>query len=300
MTRDYNREIAAALAANDVATLGALAIELAGKVSRDDERRARQAQKKRRQRGTAMSGGDDPHPSPAVPGHEGTDGDTVGPVGTVGAPLPPHTPPTPACLPASGPTHTHTREGGDAEPPRRPAPRPAEPALAGTAIGDPARSAIAFCAAINRGIRDTHGESCTPLRYPAQLEATERILAAGVPTGWAADWLYRRAAASSADNVPRSLRYLADAVIQAWRDEQLRADAAAFTPSGEAAEAFDAPRSAAAAGAAGERPRRRRSAADETDAMLAELARLEAETLAQAETARAAAAAAPTLAREVA
>ena len=41
MSRDHNREIATALAARDVATLGALAIELAGKLERDESGRAR-------------------------------------------------------------------------------------------------------------------------------------------------------------------------------------------------------------------------------------------------------------------
>lgn len=62
--------------AGDLAALSAIAHNLLGRVEQDDERRARQADKKRKQRGGTS------RMSPDVPGRPGTSGDVPGPVPT--------------------------------------------------------------------------------------------------------------------------------------------------------------------------------------------------------------------------
>lgn len=121
--------------------------------------------------------------------------------------------------------------------------RPTEPGggavLAGTVVGDIAGAAVLFTAALNRGVTTTHGEQPVPVRHDGQLGAAEAILEAGVAPQWAADWLYHRASRSASDKLPRSLRYLSDACIAAWRAHLADADAtrhaAAFLPGADPA-----------------------------------------------------------------
>lgn len=69
--RDYAAEITAAVAAGDIAALTRIAFLLLGKVEADDDRRARQADKKRRQRDNGGRPGR-PELSKDVPGQNGT------------------------------------------------------------------------------------------------------------------------------------------------------------------------------------------------------------------------------------
>ena len=101
MPRDFRVEITAAVQANDLAALAAIAHNLLGRVEQDDERRARQAEKKRLQRSPVpgrpgtnsqemMSGTSGM--SPNVSGRPGTSGD----VPTVDPPLRSKTTPPPS------------------------------------------------------------------------------------------------------------------------------------------------------------------------------------------------------------
>lgn len=73
MARDIRRELVAAVEAKDVAALAALAYQLLGRVEADDDRRARQAEKKRLERERRLSATSGM--SPNVPGRPATSGD---------------------------------------------------------------------------------------------------------------------------------------------------------------------------------------------------------------------------------
>lgn len=73
MSRDFRKELAIAAESRDIPGLLAIAYQLLGRVEADDERRTRQAEKKRIQRDLRVSGTSGM--SPDVPGRPGTNRD---------------------------------------------------------------------------------------------------------------------------------------------------------------------------------------------------------------------------------
>jgi hypothetical protein len=111
----------------------------------------------------------------------------------------------------------HAHEADATVRPDRPGELPRD-VVTGVVVGDIAHAAVLFTAAVNRGLRETHGEQPHPLRHNAQHAYAEKLLAAGVDEAWARDWLYHRARSNTrADNQPGSLAFFVTWCIKAWR-----------------------------------------------------------------------------------
>lgn len=161
--RDYPAEIVAAIQAADVTKLGRIAMELHGRLAADDERRARQAAKKRRQRGETREN---------VPGQGGTSGDIGGQEGTGrdsrDTPLVSLSSPTPLLNPSLPPSAPTATERGETA-------KPSADAIEHYAIG--------LCTAANRAITARWGEQTNPIRWSAghSIALAEALGKNGVP-----------------------------------------------------------------------------------------------------------------------
>jgi hypothetical protein len=83
---------------------------------------------------------------------------------------------------------------------------------------------VQLTVAANRGLAVRYGEQPNPLRWshPGAAELWEALHAAGVPLAWAALQLEQLAAACTLPRPPRSVRYWAGALVEAWQLEESR------------------------------------------------------------------------------
>jgi hypothetical protein len=99
--------------------------------------------------------------------------------------------------------------------------------IGAVSTGDAARR---LTAAANKGIAEQFGEQPVPIRWdhPGTAATVAELDAAGVPTDEAERWLFdlSRSKAPADGRPPRTLRYYAKAVVEAWHAEQAHRDAA--------------------------------------------------------------------------
>jgi hypothetical protein len=99
--------------------------------------------------------------------------------------------------------------------------------IGAVSTGDAARR---LTAAANKGISEQFGEQPVPIRWdhPGTAQTVADLEAAGVPIAEAEQWLFdiARSRAPADGRPPRTLRYYAKAVIDAWHTEQAHRDAA--------------------------------------------------------------------------